>query len=197
MQSALIALGRFMAELPWPQIAKWVVQTGAGFFLLSSFLITYRHNAKVRASDLLLKLDEHFNILGAKLAFLEYKQTCYEPVKGILASFSQDPDRLSENERATLRDIDECIRFLYICSLHVGKKIHYPRRRGWTDFLYSTRIPHAYYYYFNKLNDRKDRPELYRYLQLFFPAFSAWLRTNAEILALAGLPDEEGGTDIR
>lgn len=53
--------------------AKWAVQILSGIFLLLSFLITYRHNARVRASDLLLELEEHFNTLGSKLAFLEYK----------------------------------------------------------------------------------------------------------------------------
>jgi hypothetical protein len=88
--------------------------------LLLSFLITYRHNVRVRASDPLLKLEEHFNTLGSKLAFLEYKQTCYQPIKDILTRFMAGPDNLSEGERKTLSDIDECIRFLYSCSESIG-----------------------------------------------------------------------------
>lgn len=190
-----IAVSHYTANSPLAQTAKWIVQTFSGVFLLLSFLLTYRHNVQVRASDLLLKLEEHFNSLGSKLAFLEYKQTCYEPIKGILVAFGQDPDLLSENERKTLGDIDECIRFLYICSLHAGDKIHLLGRRRLWDFLHPSRLPHAYYYYLNKLNDKKHRPELYEYVRRFFPALSAWLHRNQDSLAYPEIPKKQPKSD--
>ena len=187
MHSIFVAVCQRTPVPVWVQGAKWGVQTISGIFLLLSFLITYRHSVKVRAGDLLLKLEETFNKLGSKLDFLEYKQTCYEPIKGILARFRENPDNLLENERRTLGDIDECIRFLYICSLHAGEKIHYVGERPWTHFLYPSRLPHAYYYYLNKLNDNAGRPELYAYVRDFFPAFSTWLTRNKDVLACPGL----------
>lgn len=178
-----IAVSQCSANSSFAQAAKWVIQTFSGIFLLLSFLLTYRHNVKVRGSDLLLKLEEHFNSLGSKLAFLEYKRTCYEPIKGILVAFGQDPDLLSESERRTLQDIDECIRFLYICSLHAGEKIHLLDGRRLRDVLHPSRLPHAYYYFLNKLNDKKHRPELYDYVRRFYPTLSGWLHRNEEALA--------------
>jgi hypothetical protein len=178
-----IAVSQWTANSSFAQAVKWVIQTFSGIFLLFSFLLTYRHNVKVRSSDLLLKLEEHFNSLGSKLAFLEYERTCYEPIKGILVAFGQDSDLLSESERKTLGDIDECLRFLYICSLHAGEKVHLLDGRRLWDVLHPSRLPHAYYYYLNKLNDNEHRPELYEYVRRFFPAFSAWLHRNEDALA--------------
>jgi len=177
-----IVVNQPAAEPAWVPIAKWSVQFLSGFFILLSFLITYRHNVKVRASDLLLKLEEHFTTLGSKLDFLEFKQTCYEPIKGILVAFCKDPDLLSESERSTLRDIDECIRFLYICSLHAGEKVKLSTGNRIWSMLHPSRLPHAYYYYLNKLNDKELRPELYEYVRRFFPTFSAWLDRNEDAL---------------
>jgi len=170
------------SESGWVVFAKWAFQIISGAFLLLSFLITYRHNVRVRASDLLLKLEEHFNTLGSKLAFLEYKQTCYEPIKDILTRFTARPDNLSEGERKTLSDIDECIRFLYICTLQSGNKIQ-SNRSSRIAFFNPSRLPHAYHYYLNKLNDQVGRPELVAYVRAFFPTLSAWLRRNEDVLA--------------
>ncbi len=165
-------------------LAKWAVQIVSGTFLLLSFLITYRHNVRVRASDLLLKLEEHFNMLGSKLAFLEYKKTCYEPIKDILVRFIECPDNLSESERKTLSDIDDCIRFLYICTLQSGQRIELSGS-WWKTFFNPSRLPHAYHYYLHKLNDKKDRPELVRYVGALFPTLSGWLSRNKDALARA------------
>jgi hypothetical protein len=86
LQTYLIQEMHPSGDTGWIVFAKWAVQVISGAFLLLSFLLTYRHNVRVRASDLLLKLEDHFNALGPKLFFLEYKQTCYDPVKDILHS---------------------------------------------------------------------------------------------------------------
>ena len=176
------------AETHWAEAVKWIIQTVSGVFLLGTFLLTYRHNVRVRASDLLLKLEEHFNALGSKLCFLEYKKTCYDPIKGIFTRFCDNPDDLSEAERHTLADIDECIRFLYICSLHAGNRIARRGKSRWYDFVHSSRIPHAYYYYLNIMNDKDHRPELYAYVRRYFPILSRWLETNKDGLAYAFSP---------
>jgi hypothetical protein len=183
-----LVVNQYTTDSSLAQAAKWLIQTFSGIFILLSFLLTYRHNVKVRASDLLLKLEEHFNNLGAKLDFLEYKRNCYEPIKGIIVAFSRDPDLLSETERTTLRDIDECIRFLYICSLHAGQNISVPGRKRLRNVLHPSRLPQAYYYYFNKLNDKSVRPELYEYVRRFFPTFSEWLDRNEDALAYRDKP---------
>jgi hypothetical protein len=154
-------------ETAWVVFVKWAAQILSGLFLLLSFLVTFRHNVRVRASDLLLKLEEHFNTLGSKLAFLEYRQTCYQPIKDIFVRFVDCPDSLSESERKTLSDIDDCIRFLYICTLQSGDKINLTGS-WWNTFFNQSRLPHAYHYYLNKLNDEEGRPELVRYVGLSF-----------------------------
>jgi hypothetical protein len=58
LQSYFIEIAQAPAESSWVVFAKWAIQILSGAFLLLSFLITYRHNVKVRASDLLLKLEE-------------------------------------------------------------------------------------------------------------------------------------------
>jgi hypothetical protein len=185
MQSVVVTITQGSAEAQWVAIAKWSVQVVSGFFLLATFLLTYRQNAKVRAADLLLKLEERFNSLGSKLAFLEYKRNCYDPIKGILTSFSQDPDNLSESERQTLRDIDECIRFFYICSLHAGETVHSLRRSRWSALLTTSRLPHAYYYYLKKFHDPENRPELGEYVRRFYPNLWKWLDRNKSALGSA------------
>jgi hypothetical protein len=177
--NAMISFG----PVPWYKVVEWMVQTIAWIVLLMTFSLTYRHNARVRASDVLLKFLERFTALGPKLAFLEYKKNCYEPVKGLLQRFDNDRDNLSESERATLRDIDECIQFLYVVSLHAGKTIYFPSGRRRIDRRYDSLMPQAFYYYLDKLNDDKDRPDLCQYLKSFYPEFSTWLRKNANALA--------------
>jgi hypothetical protein len=169
---------------PWIGVLTWAVPIGSGFFLLATFLLTYMHNVNVRAGDLLLKLEDAFNKLGPKLAFLEYKVCCYEPVKGILQQCVDDSDQLQETERKTLEDMDQCIRFLYICTLHAGDKIfRLGEMSGWRRFFYPSRfVPQAYYYYLNRLNDETGRPELYCYIRTFFPIMRQWLDRNKEAL---------------
>ena len=106
------------------ELIKWGIPSISAVFLLVTFLMTYLHNMNVRAGDLLLKLEEAFVKLGSKLAFLEYKATCYDPdIKRILDVSVPNPDSLKEWERRYLEDVDQCIRFLYICTLHAGTKI--------------------------------------------------------------------------
>jgi hypothetical protein len=68
MQLVVITTSWAAPNGQWVDAAKWAVQVISSFFLLFTFLLTYRQNAKVRAADLLLKLEERFNGLGSKLA---------------------------------------------------------------------------------------------------------------------------------
>jgi hypothetical protein len=166
---------------------KLLVPLFPSLLLLLTFVVTYIHNVNVRAGDLLLKLEETFSKLGSKLTFLEYKATCYDPIKGILRQCISDSNLLQEEERNTLGDLDQCIRFLYICSLLAGDKIHAkgktPILKRWTRSLRPSRhLPLAYYYYLNRLNDHQDRPELCEYVERFFPLMRGWLERNGEAL---------------
>jgi len=163
------------------QLIKWAIPSISAVFLLVTFLMTYLHNMNVRAGDLLLKLEEAFVKLGSKLAFLEYKATCYDPdIKRILGVSVPNPDSLKEWERGYLEDVDQCIRFLYICTLHAGTKIP-PKGKGrLKQFFFPWRlVPKAYYFYLDKLNDeKKERPELRKYVERYFPLLDDWLRCN-------------------
>jgi uncharacterized membrane protein YkgB len=119
--------------------------------------------------------------LGSKLAFLEYKATCYDPdIKRILDVSVETPDSLNEWERRYLEDVDQCIRFLYICTLHAGTKIPPKGSWSWKQFFFPWRlVPKAYYFYLDKLVDeKKQRPELHKYVAKYFPLLNDWLLRN-------------------
>ena len=167
-------------------IIKWAIPSLSAVIVLVTFLMTYSHNMNVRAGDLLLKLEEVFVKLGSKLAFLEYKRTCYDPdIKRILKVSVDDPDSLNEWERRYLEDVDQCIRFLYTCTLHAGRTIplkeNAERKQSffrWQLFPWRL-VPQAYYFYLNKLVDEKrERPELVRYVETYFPLLNDWLKAN-------------------
>jgi hypothetical protein len=158
----------------------------SGIFLLSSFLLTYRLSVHVRAGDLLLKLEDAFSKLGAKLAFLEYRKTCYEPVRDILRKCYETPDELNEAERQTMRDMDEVIRFLYLCTLHAGDTIHPPPKTTIGRLVRPSRLPQAYYFYLGRLTDATDRAELCNYIRKWYPRLHYWLQRNGSALAAHG-----------
>jgi hypothetical protein len=143
---------------------------------------TYRQNSRVQASNLLLKLEEHFNQLGSKLLFLEYAKTCYAPIAPLLTQCMADPDSLSETERQTLMDVDECIRFLFICALNAPQRLHYIDQWPWTWLGSYSQLPYAYVFYLNVLNDEKTRPELFKYVSNYFPQLRYWLGRNNNVL---------------
>jgi hypothetical protein len=57
------------------------------------------------------------------------------------------------------------------------------RGHWWATVLNPSRLPHAYYYYLRKLNDKAGRPELVEYVNAFFPRLSRWLSRNENVLA--------------
>lgn len=158
----------------------------SGLFLLGTFLLTYRLSVHVRAGDLLLKLEDAFSRLGAKLAFLEYRKTCYEPVREILRKAYTAPDELNEAERQTMRDMDEVIRFLYLCTLHAGDTIHPPAKTAFGRLVRPSRLPQAYYFYLRRLTDKTERAELCEYIQQWYPRLHTWLGRNSSALAAHG-----------
>jgi hypothetical protein len=186
MSSVHIEIANCATQSTGVQTLKWAVQMLSGLFIFMSFLLTYRHSVNVRAGDLLLKLEEAFKTLGMKLGFLEFPKTCYDPIKGILVKFMQDPDYLDQDERSTLADIDTCIRFLYLCTLHTGDTIPTAEGKDWRRFFYGTRVPQAFYYYLNKLNDQQNRPELYSYIRKYYPTLARWLDKNQRALTSYG-----------
>jgi hypothetical protein len=151
--------------------------------LLVTYIFTYRYNVEVRAGDLVLKLEEAFIKLGRKLAFLEYR-SCYDGyVQNIFKRCVKNPDELEEHERSTLEDLDQCIRFLYVCALLAGDKIDSAGKMGFKGWFFPSRlIPQAYYFYLNQLNDQKNRSDLGLYVGTFFPVLREWLDRNSAAL---------------
>lgn len=158
----------------------------SGIFLFGTFVLSYRLSVYVRAGDLLLKLEDAFSRLGAKLAFLEYEKTCYWPVRDILRKGTSAPDELNEAERETMRDMDEVIRFLYLCTLHAGDRIHAPARTALGRLVWPSRLPQAYYFYLGRLRDAKRRKELTEYIKAWYPRLHVWLDKNSDVLAAYG-----------
>jgi hypothetical protein len=158
----------------------------SGIFLLASFVLTYRLSVHVRAGDLLLKLEDAFSKLGSKLAFLEYRKTCYEPVREILRKASKAPDELTEGERQTMQHMDEVIRFLYLCTLHAGDTVYPPPKSAFGRLVRPSRLPQAYYFYLRRLTDTKDRKELCEYIEACYPRLHSWLLRNQRALAAHG-----------
>jgi hypothetical protein len=164
MQLDIFNVNPCSVESGWNGFAKWTFPILSGMFVLITFLLTYWYNLNVRAGDLLLKLEEAFTKLGSNLAFLEYKTTCYDPVKDIFQKCNDNVDSLTERERKTLEDMDACIRFLFICTIHAGNRVC-PAQAGWL-----------------KRKDQELRPELYDYVRKFFPTMEPWLKRNKEAL---------------
>lgn len=186
MQPDIINVNPDSVESGWNIAARWVFPVISGLFISITFLSTYWYNVSVRKGDLLLKLEDAFIKLGSNLAFLEYKKTCYDPdVKRILQRCTDSPGSLDLDERKMLEDVDQCIRFLYMCTLVAGKKISPYGKEGWRQFFFpSSVVPQAYYFYLDRLNDRKEyRPELRSYIEKYFRLLDDWLSLNKDALA--------------
>ncbi|MEO8736970.1 MAG: hypothetical protein ABI380_10565 [Edaphobacter sp.] len=183
----------------WDIAAKWVVPILSGLFISITFLMTYWYNVSVRAGDLVLKLEEAFIKLGSNLAFLEYKETCYDgDVQSILQRCTDSAGLLDPRQRKTLEDVDQCIRFLFICTLLAGKKIPFHGKRRLRQFFFPSRlVSRAYYFYLDRLSDRKNyRPELRRYIKKYFRLLDEWLLDNKEALASYVTPSEDEASNV-
>ncbi|MDE1176665.1 MAG: hypothetical protein PW789_08655 [Edaphobacter sp.] len=183
-----IALTQPGPESLWVTFFKSILPGIVAALGIIAAFTTYRQNSRVQASNLLLKLEEHFNQLGSKLFFLEYPETCYAPIAPILSQCMTNPDSLHDDQRKLIMDVDECIRFLYICALNAPDTLHFLKHWPWKWLGSTSRLPHAYMYYLRQLNDRTDKPVLYSYVRKYFPTMSDWLDRNRAALEAQSMP---------
>ena len=76
----------------------------------------YRHGQKIRAADLLLKLEEEFRSVLPMCVRWETISS-YESMVGPLIENYMAGERLDEDEIASLMELDRCLRFFYLCTV--------------------------------------------------------------------------------
>jgi hypothetical protein len=146
-----VTFSEFLAALDWTDVlsvSSWVIALYALYKLFRD-----RH---IRATDVLLKLEERFDACGDGRAQIEY---AYENVQPHL--------KAGVRGNAALTGIDDLLRF-YIVIYAVRQARQVPDQSLSTCYRYWL----AFYY-------RKDRSELRRYINDVYPTLKQWLLEDA------------------
>ncbi len=134
-------------------------------------LTRYRREVRLRAAELLLKMEEEYrNIVRTCLdfEFLDRYEAAILPL-------------LQKVERGTMRDsadveslarLDRCLRFFFLCTvLNSDLKVE------------ETAIARAYYYYVCVLAEQGKRTELQAYISQFYPRLNHWMERHQRCMA--------------
>lgn len=146
-------IGEFLAALTWGEAlsaSSWIIAVYALYKLSRD-----RH---IRATDVLLKLEERFDRCSQGREQIEYDRE-YEKVRASL--------KASERGGPTLAALDDILRF-YIVVYAVRQARQVPNRSLSTSYRYWL----AFYY-------RHDRAELRQYINDVYPTLRGWLQDDA------------------
>jgi hypothetical protein len=146
---------------------------GAAVWVLFQYIGTTR----VRAAEMLLKIEEEFRAVFPTYEAIEIPTTYERIIKPILEAERQQT--MTDQQVAKLAQIDRCLRFLYLCSvlndtLGVDRAVRV--RNGV--------IRAAYYHYIAILlpKNRTLRPELHDFTTSYYPRLTRWVHEHADQL---------------
>lgn len=132
----------------------------------TSGLRRYRHDLKIKSSDLLIKMEDEFREIAHTCLLIEITHSYNSAIKPILTKVLNEQE-LNGYEFERLQEIDRCLRFFYLCTvLHADLRIE------------QAVIARSYYFHANLLLDDKTRPDLATYVRRDYKRLTEWLTKN-------------------
>lgn len=122
-------------------------------------LKVYRESIMQKMIDTLIETEKQFDRHLPTLFLIE---SSYNKIRDVIG----DPRK----DSSLAMNMDCCLRFFYMFSVK-------SRLNSAADAIFP-----AYAYYFRLLIDEKERPELYKYIQTYFPVFNEIKKRHKNIL---------------
>jgi hypothetical protein len=131
----------------------------------------YRRDVRLRAADLLLKMEEEYRVIVRTcldFEFLDrYQQILVPVLQKVEAGNMQSFDDIEGLAR-----LDRCLRFFFLCTvLNSDLKVE------------ETAIARAYYYYVCVLAEPGKRTELRNYVSKYYVRLNAWMNRHQRCMS--------------
>jgi hypothetical protein len=136
-------------------------------------LYQYVLGTRLKAAETLLKVEEEFRNVFQTYEAIEDSASYQKLIKPVLDA--ERKNTLDDKGLEKLGQIDRCLRFLYLCSV-LNDTLRVDRIFGVKVGV----LRSAYYYYIAILlsDERKQRPELLDYTDLYYPRLTEWVHKN-------------------
>lgn len=129
-------------------------------------LARYRRELRLRAADLLLKMEEEYRIIVRTCLDFEFLDRYEEILAPVLKKVESGTMRAPEDIEVLAR-LDRCLRFFFLCTvLNADLKVE------------ETAIARAYYYYVCVLAESGKRCELQQYVAKYYARLNAWMKRH-------------------
>lgn len=133
---------------------------GGGFALKR-----YRREVRLRAADLLLKMEDEYRIVLPTCLEFEYIPRYQQSIVPLLKKIEDHP--LNASDVNSLAALDRCLRFFFLCTVLTSDlKVE------------ETAIARAYYYYLSLLAEPKKREELKQYITRNYKRLDTWMKRH-------------------
>jgi hypothetical protein len=142
----------------------------------------YVRSTRLRAAEILLKVEEEFRIVLPTFGAIEHRPTYESVIKPVLKVENEKRKgtvgaelKIDAEAVKKLAELDRCFRFLYLCSV-LNDALHVDRALR----LKAGALHRAYYHYFSMLlpDERRDRPDLLAYTDYYYPLLTKWIREH-------------------
>jgi hypothetical protein len=129
-------------------------------------LTRYRRDVRLRAAELLLKMEEEYRQILPTCIDFEHTAR-YKRVLVPVLQERNEGSLDSDNSVCVLLRLDRCLRFFFLCTvLNADLKVE------------ETVIARAYYYYLAYLAHASERVELQNYVKNEYPRLNTWIERH-------------------
>ena len=135
-------------------------------------LTRYRREVRLRAADLLLKMEEEFRQVAPTCVDIEYLGRYKERLVPVLNKMTAGED-LTDCDAKVVGELDRCLRFFFVCTvLNSDLEVE------------ETAIGRAYYYYVCLLAEPDKRIELRAYITRCYSRLDHWMKSRKRCMEL-------------
>jgi hypothetical protein len=164
----------------WVKWAQFVGTASAAMTVLALIVVgwfgltRYAKDKRLKAADLLLKMEEEHRKIQKACWQFDDLSTYDNELKPALEL--EAARQMTDDDAKTIRGLDRCLRFFYICTVLADMKVE------------EAVLAPAYYYYLTILADpvkpekRDQRKELRAYLKKYYPRLDTWIRSHKRTL---------------
>jgi len=129
-------------------------------------LTRYRREVRLRAADLLLKMEEEYRAVVRTCLDFEFLDR-YQHIIVPLLQKVENGTMQGREDIESLARLDRCLRFFFLCTvLNADLKVE------------ETAIARAYYYYICVLAEPGKRSELQAYIGKYYARLNSWMKRH-------------------
>lgn len=151
----------------WAGLLSAAAIVAGGIWALRS----YREGQRLKASEILLAMEQEFRIILPTYELIENPTAYQEKLVPLLQAVASKSS-LSNKRIRLLADLDRCLRFLFLCSV-LNQDLAVEQNA----------LVRAYYYYVGILasladEDNVERVDLAKYVNEFYPTLCKWTKEH-------------------